>query len=242
MRQSSGRSFAISITALALANLVTVAGVVLFGWSLMQILVVFWIESGIVGLLNIPKIVLARKRSTAVPNVGGAGPPLPTAALVLFFMFHYGLFWTVHGVFLFTLPLTVQLWNDTPALGSLSTELGNVDGGEVFYAAVVLLASHIVSLVVHYVGRKEYLHVTANEQMFSVYGRVVVMHAVILLGGFVTGQIGSPIGVLVVLVTTKVVLDVVFHYNEHRKANQVPPEQVVQSWAKIDDWGSTPSF
>ncbi len=147
-------------------------------------------------------------------------------------MFHYGLFWVVHGVFLLTLPLTAQ---------STSTDFGRVDGGEVLYATVVLLASHVVSFV-HYVGRKEYLHVTANQQMFAVYGRVAILHAAILAGGLVAGRLGSPLGILAMLVGGKIVIDVIFHYNEHRKQHHVPPEPLPQTWAAVDTWGSTPQF
>lgn len=234
-------SFVVSIAALVLANLVTVAGVVLFGWSLMQILVVFWIESAIVGLLNVPKIAMARGGATAT-ELAEVGRSVATKAfLVPFFIFHYGLFWVVHGVFLWTLPLTAQLWSDAP-FGSTSPDFGRVDGGEVLYATVVLLASHVVSFVVHYVARKEYLQVTANQQMFAVYGRVAVLHAVILAGGLVVGRLGSPLGILAVLVGGKVVLDVLFHYNEHRKQHHVPPEPLPQTWAAVDTWGSTPQF
>lgn len=45
---------------LVLANLVALIGVLFLGWNLAMILVLYWVESGIVGLLNLPKILLAR--------------------------------------------------------------------------------------------------------------------------------------------------------------------------------------
>jgi Family of unknown function (DUF6498) len=49
-----------SALALVLANLVPLVGVVFFGWSLWTILVLYWIENGIVGVWNIPRMLLAR--------------------------------------------------------------------------------------------------------------------------------------------------------------------------------------
>ena len=49
------------LTALSLivVNLVPLGGVLLFGWSLFSIMLLYWVETGIVGLLNIFKIIRA---------------------------------------------------------------------------------------------------------------------------------------------------------------------------------------
>lgn len=49
-----------SALVLVLANLIPLIGVLFFDWSLLTILVLFWIENGIVGFWNIPRILLAR--------------------------------------------------------------------------------------------------------------------------------------------------------------------------------------
>lgn len=49
-----------SAVALVLANAIPLIGVLFFGWSLWTILVIFWLENGIVGLWNIPRILMAR--------------------------------------------------------------------------------------------------------------------------------------------------------------------------------------
>ena len=49
-----------SAIALVAANAIPLIGVLFFGWSLLTILVLFWIENGIVGLWNIPRILLAQ--------------------------------------------------------------------------------------------------------------------------------------------------------------------------------------
>src|SRR5207247_7425498 len=50
-----------SAIALLVANAIPLIGVLFFGWSLLTILVLFWIENGIVGFWNVPRILLARQ-------------------------------------------------------------------------------------------------------------------------------------------------------------------------------------
>ena len=54
--------------------------------------------------------------------------------------------------------------------------------------------------------------------MFRVYGRVVVLHLTVLLGAVAAGALGAPVGVVVVFVLVKIVVDVAFHLREHRRA------------------------
>jgi hypothetical protein len=49
-----------SAIVLVLVNLIPLVGVIFFGWSLLTILVLYWIENGIVGFWNVFKIMLAR--------------------------------------------------------------------------------------------------------------------------------------------------------------------------------------
>ena len=60
---------------LIVANLIPLAGVLLFGWSLWTILVLYWVENGIVGFWNVPKLLLAQ--GSVLPTVP---PPMPDRA------------------------------------------------------------------------------------------------------------------------------------------------------------------
>jgi Family of unknown function (DUF6498) len=107
------RRTATSRTAMALvaANAVPLVGVLFLGWSLWTILAIYWVENGIVGLWNIPKILLAQ--GVLLPGRVGVGyrawavQPMPAAArgfIAVFFAIHYGIFWLVHGMFVLVLP------------------------------------------------------------------------------------------------------------------------------------------
>lgn len=49
------------------------------------------------------------------------------------------------------------------------------------------------------------------------YSRVVVMHIAIIAGGFVTMTLGSPVGVLIMLIILKTIIDMKLHLRQHKK-------------------------
>jgi hypothetical protein len=59
------------------------------------------------------------------------------------------------------------------------------------------------------------MFVTVPALMFRPYGRVMVLHVVILVGGFLVAQLGSPLIPLALLVVLKTGLDLSGHMREH---------------------------
>lgn len=60
-----------SAMVLLVANAIPIVGVLFFGWSLMTILVLYWLENGIIGFWNVPKIVTSQ--GSVIPTL----PDLP---------------------------------------------------------------------------------------------------------------------------------------------------------------------
>jgi hypothetical protein len=225
-----------AIALLVASNLLPLVGVLLWGWNLQSIIVLYWIENGIVGALNIPRMLLARGDDAAT---GGAGGSAGRLFLIGFFCVHYGIFWLGHGVFVWVI---LPAFAGTHLLGTV------VDGGSAFprggvdvlipagstfdfsppealatgpradvlvWGTIALLASHLVSFLLNYIGRREYLTRSITVQMFAPYARVVVLHLTILFGALMTFLLGQPIGALVVLIVLKTALDLRLHLREH---------------------------
>ena len=241
VRLARATSSTTSIVLLVTFNLIPLAGVLFWGWNVATLLVLYWVENGIVGLLNVPKMLLAQgpdEPATRVVDVRGLGPvnvarggPTSKAALVPFFLVHYGIFWLVHGVFVFTLPLFIggvanavgpgALVPD-PGLGSVAFDYRVVDPrspdlSAVAFGAIGLAISHTASFLLNYIGRGEYRRTSAARQMFAPYGRLLILHLTIILGAFLSLAIGSPIGAIVVLVLLKATVDLGFHLREHSR-------------------------
>lgn len=198
--------------ALLLVNAVPLVGVLFWNWSLFAILILYWLESGIVGAVNVLKIVRARGPEPATPDAGirlrinGRLPP-SSGPLAPFFILHYGIFWVVHGVFV------VALFGRDAGLGTAETSPATL-----LITVVGLAISHLFSYRQNYIGRGEYLRVSPGAQMFSVYGRVVVLHLTVIIGGFAISSLESPVPALVVMVIAKTAIDLGLHLREHRPA------------------------
>jgi len=214
-----------AVVALIVANLVPLAGVLWLGWDVWGILIIYWLENGIYGLFNVlkmrraegpddssPEAVRETRRRLNGMRVNGRPPSgMDKAALIPFFVMHYGIFWVVHGLFVLTLPLFALTGTDgEPDFGTTLNPLAIV------FVLVCLFISHGVSYVFNYIGRGEYLRTTAAAQMFAPYGRLVVMHVTVIIGAMAISVTGAPAAAIVVLVLLKIALDLELHLAEHR--------------------------
>lgn len=220
-----------AVVALILANLVPLIGVLWFGWDVWGILIIYWLENGIYGLFNVLKMRRAEGPEDSSPiataetrrrlngyRVNGRPPSgFDKAALVPFFIMHYGIFWVVHGIFVLTLPLFAFTGADgEPDFGTTLNPLG------ILLVVVGLFISHGLSYRLNYIGRGEYLRTTAAQQMFAPYGRLVVLHVTVIFGAVLIGATGAPAAAIVVLVLLKIAFDLGLHLAEHRRAEGVP--------------------
>jgi Family of unknown function (DUF6498) len=212
-------SSAAAVVALVVANLVPLVGVLFFGWSVWAILIVYWLENGIVGVFNVLKMAYASGDGTEAETGNSLrmsinGRPANTmakAAMIPFFVMHYGIFWLVHGVFVLTLPLFGAIAGDDDMTTGTTV-------GAILFAAVALTISHGLSFWWNFLVRGEYRHVTAASQMFAPYGRLMVLHITIIFGALAISFTGAPVAAVAVLVALKIALDVGFHLAEHRSA------------------------
>jgi uncharacterized protein DUF6498 len=197
-------STTISLALLVLANLLPLAGVLFLGWDVATILVAYWLENGIVGILNVPRMVLAARAQ-------GAAKMQQLPFRTLFFGIHYGIFWLVHGIFVLVLTGAV-------AAGALRPVNFVPYDPAILLIAAGLLLSHLVSFLLNYVGHREYERTTLDAQQLLPYGRVLVLHMTVLLGGFGVLALGQPVALIVLLVLFKTIVDLAFHAWEHRRA------------------------
>jgi hypothetical protein len=188
-------------------NTIPLFGVLFFGWSLFSIMFLYWLENGIIGFFNVFKIALARAPGPSRITINGRPVnPSNREIRIIFFIFHYGLFWTVHGVFVFLF------------FGISSDLFGGIGLRGVAIAAAALFLSHGLSFFVNFLGKEEYLTVSPDGQMTEPYSRVVVLHVTILAGGFLADSLGAPLAALVLLVLLKTAIDLFAHLREHRRA------------------------
>ncbi|WP_146398306.1 DUF6498-containing protein [Pseudobythopirellula maris] len=228
-----------SVWPLLAANALPLLGVLLFGWSTFEIVLLYWLENVVIGVVNVLKIITCSPDPGLVgevknPQMRNAmrdtfGEPAAgqwTAAklfFVPFFTMHYGIFCLVHGVFVFVLLGPGGLadsgfGNAGPRFFGLGAAGATVLSGWLLLAFAALASSHLYSFFTNYLGRGEYRRTTPPDLMAQPYGRVVALHMAIVLGAFATVLLGSPIVLLVILVAGKTLLDLKLHLREHAKA------------------------
>ncbi len=173
------------------ANLFSLALALALGWPAERILLLYWAENVVVAFWQMPRILLAGKPP-------GGLPPLSNLFTSLFFLFHYGLFTLVHGMFVFQLFLHQKLTPET-----LAANLGGVGMG---LAVLGLLISHGVDFFQD-LGSGRLATADAAKVMGEPYRRIVVLHLVVLGSGFLLTVLPYPQLALVLLALVKTFMD-----------------------------------
>jgi hypothetical protein len=161
-------------------------------------------------------------------RVGGISPQSIAEKLFVipFFCFHYYMFCLVHGVFIqvFTTigesgfgPSVTTAFNPFD-FTSWRNPIFTADGFSLAGALAVLgiFISHGISFFQNYIGRGEYLHTNTGMEMGRPYVRVVLLHVCIIFGGFAVMLFGSPLGLVLLFMIAKTILDVKLHRKIHR--------------------------
>lgn len=200
-----------SVVVLILANLVPLAGVLWWGWDLFILMVLYWMETGIIGIFAIVQMAIAARWWALY--------------LVPFFVVHFGGFMAGHLFF-----LLVMFGGGAPAsdlsllpetLRAQLTERG------LWPAFAALAVSHTVSFVLNVArrpgpmpGRDPIARDPPQPQsvMLAPYGRIVVMHMTIIFGAIVAQAVGSKVGAFALLVVLKIVVDVAAHVRKNFSA------------------------
>ena len=198
--------FSVSAAVLVAANLVAVYGIFAFGWDVFPLILLYWIENVIIGVLNVARMLAVDPEDRAAW--------LAKLGLVPFFCVHYGMFTAIHGSLLLAFfgDYASEGFSPVPAASQAVLDYGLGIG------VAAIAASHLFSFLWNYLYRGEFRHASLSELMEQPYRRVVLLHLVILLGGFAVAALGSPLWALVPLVAVKVVLDVRSHLRERSRS------------------------
>src|ERR1044071_8277792 len=173
----------IATAVLVFANAIPLFGVLFLGWQVFPLILLYWLENVIVGGFNVLRMLVADPQD-----------PIPwggKAFLIPFFCVHFGGFTTVHGVFVFAMfggPAYAHQFFPSPA-----SVLAAIRQTGIGFAALGLVISHGVSFVGNYLLSGEYRRASLQQLMSQPYGRVIVMHLVILGGGFLVMALHSPV-------------------------------------------------
>jgi len=233
-----------STVSLIIANTLPLFGVLFLGWTIGVVMLIFWLENVVIGLFNVLRMLVSRKDGIANHLSKVFVVPFFVVHYGIFTAVH-GMFVITLFVLGPAGDGIGSTWEgheqvETQSADSLHTPAPDPDSMADFrmppmtmetasklfdfvvdtglwWAVLALFVSHGISFFTNFIGREEYLHVTASDLMGRPYGRVVVLHIVIIVGAMLVAVTGQPVAALVLLVLLKIGVDFGAHYQERRK-------------------------
>ncbi len=216
-----------SSVVLILANLIPLLGVVLYDWNVLEILLLYWTESVVIGLINVLRMASCQTDNILaglgvyttgkkiLPEFQQHMPPGVLRAvkffIIPFFVLHYGGFCYGH------LMAVTGFFSTTGFQGGASASLAQVWHLDFWIAAAAIAASHLYSYFNNYLGKGEYKHTSLFLLMQRPYGRIVAMHIAIVIGAGFVLWLGSPLPILMILIAAKTTMDLKLHQKERLK-------------------------
>ena len=213
----SGSRRSLSLGLLIAVNFLPVLGVLFLNWDVAALMVLYWSENLVIGFYTIAKMLLKS--------------PIGGLFSALFFCVHYGGFCAVHGLFILTMLINpdAEMITGDPwplwlvfiqLLVSVVQQVLSYAPPDWLLAFFALWVSHGASLILNYMRGGERDRLSVGQLMAAPYARIVVLHLAVLFGGIAVMAMGQPLGMLLVLVFLKIVVDVGFHLREHWKLAQ----------------------
>lgn len=212
---------------LILVNLIPIGGVLWFDWSVFEILLLYWTESVVIGIVNVLRMLSSQSTNliagitpvdtdqAASAALEAAGSMLPMksvkAFIIPFFMVHYGMFCYGHGT------AVVGIFSDHGLRDGILDAVPPLAHYAFWTAVAGISLSHLFSYVVNFLGKGEYKRTGLATLMKRPYGRIVVMHLTIIVGAAFVMWLDNPLPMLIVLVVAKTSLDLKLHNRERAK-------------------------
>jgi Family of unknown function (DUF6498) len=195
---SWGRALTQPLVLIGLAvDLFPIYGVIAFGWNAVPLVMLYWMENIIAGVLTIPRIFISG--ATYGPLGVGLG-----AFMSVFFVFHYGLFCAVHGTFLmaFIAMSDGTIANQPPIMMDVWAmfQFGLTSAPHIDYFIYAIIAFQVLVAIWEFGIKGEWKETNPMAEMFAPYGRIIVLHLAIFGGAFALFVLGQPmIGVLALI-------------------------------------------
>jgi hypothetical protein len=198
---------------LVAANLVPLAGVLLWNWNAFALIALFWMETVVIGASIVLQMLCARP-SDPLRWLG-------KLFIVPLFCFLYGAATAFYGAIALSLFGSMVSPGRYQAAGSFdpwAAAARAIADYDLWLPLAALAASHLFSFAWNYLYRGEFRHALLSELAGRPFARMILLHIFIIVGGIGSLMLGSPVWALVLLIAIKIGLDWRGHRNEHSRA------------------------
>lgn len=177
----------IAVTIVVIGNLIPVFGVAALGWNPAHILLLYWAENVILGLLTLPRLLVAGR------GLGGVG-------LALFFTVHYGAFCMGHLVF--AIGLIGDFSSSDQGAGATARDVTGL-----LWAVLAIFLLNLVAQLRDWWLPGRWRDADPKLEMFKPYGRIMVLHLTVLLGAWLVLAVRAPAATILLLCGLKALLE-----------------------------------
>lgn len=184
------------------ANMVPLVGAIFYGWDGKGIIVLYILETVMIGILNVFKMFIAyfsgANRFADKSDTGN----VKGLAIIPFFIFHYNFFIFVQSVLFFAFS---SIWSKGRGpepfniIGNFSLYINE----ETAIALGSLLISNLYFLINDFIVSGKYKIEPLDKLMFQPYKRIFLQQFLVIIGGFIFMLSGQVIAVLVLFVLLK---------------------------------------
>lgn len=180
------------------SNLLTIIIAVIDRWNLHTLMLVYWFQSVIIGIVNFIRILTIKNFSTEGVKVNDKPMEATKKAktsMAFFFVFHYGFFHFVYLIFILT-----------------SSKFKGSNIIFIFLISVVFFINHFYSFL--YNRKKDTKKQNIGRIFFFPYARIIPMHLTIIFGSLLARGKMAVLAVVFFLLL-KTIADIIMHAVEH---------------------------
>ncbi len=185
------------VLAVLVINLIPAACVLFFGWSALALLLLYWAENVVLGVINAFKM-------TTISLTSGVGNAMMALFIIPFFVIHYGAFCAGHGFFTVLLVGgALQGADPFDAVRHIWSDRWN------YVAPLLAMSAFHLTAFVQWMRSGAWKGASLNTQMGEPYGRIIIMHVTILFGGALVVMLGQPAAAVALLAVLKTLFETV---------------------------------
>ncbi|NWF50315.1 MAG: hypothetical protein HXY49_07220 [Ignavibacteriaceae bacterium] len=201
----------IDFTSLTTLSLITSnAAIIVFAlienWSAQEVLAIYWLQSVIIGIFNVLRILSLKEFSTKSLKTAHKNPRSPRAFKVstaIFFLVHYGFFHFVYAMFIGSFYVIDE------------SEKSNIDSKYLLISTAVFFINYLIEFIKEKNTKSETLP-DLGKIMFAPYLRIIPMHITVTLGGFVMAataffSFNAGFILIIILMVLKTFIDLITH-------------------------------
>lgn len=215
MNEQVSRSFYRSIlvpnrdnAAVWLNALWLLTGIFFLGWSSASVLLAYFLETIIIGIIHIVKMIAVLKWGKAQRREARSDPgngALNTWVAIPFFIFHYFFFIFVQSVFLFSFMerRDADISSAFNVFHNYGVILGRAD---VQQAVLAIVLMNVVLAVKNFFLPQKYHQYTISLLFFQPYLRIFIQQFTVLLGGFFI-LLGGTVAAAIILIVLRLAVD-----------------------------------